>query len=103
MHSPSALFTQILVTLRSLLDHTQLNGFPGLQVAQVDATGVDSLVRLLHCLKHDRAVVSGDVAHQVYPVSEAALVLEEPTTLLEVIAVEVIAPDNLLLRGRSKA
>lgn len=97
-HHPSAPFTQMLDTSRFFLDHTQHNGFPGLQLPQVDATGVGPLVRQLHCLKHDRAIVVGDVAQQVYTVLEAALALGVPTR-----HVEVIAQDNFLLKERSKA
>lgn len=97
-HHPSAPFTQMLDTLRFFLDHTQHSGFPGLQLPQVDATGVGPLVRQLHCLKHDRAVVVGEVAHQVHTVLEAALALEVPTR-----HVGVIAQDNFLLKERSKA
>lgn len=75
----------------------QHNGFPGLQLPQVDAASVDSLVRLLHCLKHDRTIVAGDVTCQVYTVAEATLALEGPT-----MHVEVIGQDNLLLQGRVK-
>lgn len=53
MCNPLTLFTQILITLKFVLDHMQHNGFPGLQLSHVDAASVDSLVRLLHCLKFD--------------------------------------------------
>lgn len=97
-HHPSAPFTQMLAPSRLFLDHTQCNGFPGLQLPQVDATGIGPLVRQLHCLKHDRAIVVGDIAHQVYTVLEAALALGVPMR-----HVEVIAQNNFLLKGRSKA
>lgn len=79
MHSPSTLSTQTLDTLRVFLEHSQHSGFPRLQLPQVDVAGVVSLVRHFHCLKHDRAIIVGDVADQVYTVLEAALVLEVAT------------------------